>query len=60
MTKLRFYKVRSIENGAAKLHVLKAESEEDVRSFGFLKSHEIISIVDMGPVIQKEKNENVE
>lgn len=50
MKNLRFYVIKSIENGQHKLHVVKAESEDDARSFGCFKGHEIISIEDKGEV----------
>ena len=50
MKNLRFYTVRSIENGNHKLTVVKAESEDDARSFGCFEGHEIISVEDKGEV----------
>ena len=50
MKNLRFYAVRSIENGNHKLTVVKAESEADARSFGCFDQHEITEVVDKGPV----------
>ncbi len=50
MNNLRFYLVRSMENNQTKLTVVKAESEEDARSYGCFDGHEITSIEDKGPV----------
>ena len=50
MKNLRFYAVKSIENGNHKLTIVKAESEADARAFGCFEQHEITSIEDKGPV----------